>query len=271
MNEKLIKYKDYLSALNQSANYYNIMIIFYKYLDSKQLVFEQITQENLTEFFNTNKYSASTKNQFIKAGRHYGNFLQIPKESNIFYNIKLLKVAYEIPDYLTEEEISQAKSYLKTYHSNIYALSKIDALLSFLYATGVRKAEFLNLKRVDFDFRNNRAKVFGKGQKERYVYFNNKVKKEVDIFFKSEEERINAFNITIGQLHHIMQIIGKYLNKNVYAHLLRHSSAKNMNMKDIPLNIIQKILGHSSITTTMRYTDPDEKMVAEKYKQKMEE
>jgi site-specific recombinase XerD len=65
------------------------------------------------------------------------------------------------------------------------------------------------------------------------------------------------------------RLLTKYLGKRIYTHLFRHSGARNMIMKDVPLLMVSKILGHSSINTTMRYCAPDEKMISEKYKEKM--
>lgn len=266
---KLEDFLAYLTARNQSKNYFNSMRVFYVYLDKNNLTFEQVTQNVLTNFFNSNEYKSNSKNQFIKSGRSYGDYLQIPKENNPFYQIKLISVEYRIPDFLISQEIEELKKQLKTYNSNKYSIYKIEAMIDFLFGTAIRKAELLNLKRVDFDLNNNKCKVFGKGKKERYVYFNDKVKNEIEIYFNSELENINAFNITIGKLGYLVKLMSKYLHKKVYLHLLRHSGARNMVMKDIPVTIISKILGHSSTQSTLRYIDPSEQMIADKYKEKM--
>jgi integrase/recombinase XerC len=269
--EVLLKYKDFLSARKLSINYYNTIRVWLQYLMKYDNDYINFSQEMITNFFVINSYyKENSRNMFIKAGRNfYSEFLGISKENNQWFKIKLFKVRYEIPNFLSSEEISEAKKYLKTYHTDRYSTFKIDAILSFLFATGVRKSEFLNLKRIDFNMKENKAKVLGKGNKERYVYFNNEVKEEILAYFKTEKEELNAFNLTESQLLYIPQRLSKYLNKKIYLHLFRHSSARDMIMKDIPVNIVSKILGHSSIHTTLRYTDPSEQMISKKYLEKM--
>jgi len=177
MNTELLnKYLEYLTARGQSKNYYNIMRLWLVYLDEQKIEPQSITQETITAFFTLHtEYSANTKNQFIKGGRSFYSYMGI--ENNEWTKIKLLAVETKIPNYLSEQDLGEAKKYLITYHSHrLYSIPKIEALLDFLYFTGVRKTELLTLKRIDFNLEGNSAKVFGKGKKERIVYYPEKVK-----------------------------------------------------------------------------------------------
>ena len=266
MEEMLNKYKEFLIARGLSLNYYNIIKIFLSYLEIKKIEPENITQEIITDFFNSNSYSISSKNQFIKAGRNFYIFLESNnKEWNKF---KLMKTERKIPDYLTEEEIEKAISFIITYHSKRMTPIKIRALIHFLFYSGVRKAEILNLKRDNFNFDDNVAKVYGKGKKERIICFPKKVAKEIQDYFASEPEiKDNAFNISLGILNYLPKLISKHLNKKVYPHLFRHSFARNLIYnKGVDINTVSKLLGHSSLTTTMIYINPDEKTIRNNYK-----
>jgi len=267
--DKLLDYKQYLMIQKKSLVYYNYMNVLCAYLQKHNLTFEQITKETLNNFFTENTYKENSINNFIKSGRDYGKFLEISEEQNEFYKIKLLKTERKIPKYLTEEDIAEAKKYLITYESNRLTSTKVVALLDFLFYSGVRKNELLSLKREDFDFKNNTAKVYGKGKKERLIYFPDKTKKEVEVYFNTEVESINAFNITLGQMNYLVKTIGKYINKKVYTHLFRHSGAREMIRSGIPISVVSKILGHSSLATTMIYVDADEEMIKKIYKDKM--
>jgi len=269
MNSKEIlnKYLQYLSVRGQSKNYYNIMRIWLAYLDKQKIEPQTITQETITEFFTLhNEYSSSTRNQFIKAGRSFYSYMEV--ENNQWKKIKLLAVEIKIPNYISEQELGEAKKYLITYHSNrLYSISKIEALLDFLYYSGIRKAELLNLKRIDFNLEENTAKVLGKGKKERTICYPEKVTKKLKDYFNSEPEEINAFNITLGQINYLPRVIEKHLGKKVYTHLFRHSFARNLIYnKGVDINTVSKLLGHSSLTTTMIYINPDEKTIKENYK-----
>jgi len=266
MKEILEKYKNYLTARKSSMNYYNIIRIFLAYLQERNIEIANITQETITEFFNSNSnYSSNTRNQFIKAGRHFYSFMNI--DISEWKKIKLIKVDWKIPKYISEKELEEGKKYIKTYHSKKYSIPKIEALLNFMYYSGCRKTEILTLKRADFNLEENVAKVWGKGNKERVVCYPTKVKKELEIYFSSEAEENNAFNITIGKIHYIMKLLEKYLGRKIYSHLFRHSFARNLvHNKGVDLTTVSKLLGHSSLNTTMIYVTPDEKTIKENYK-----
>jgi site-specific recombinase XerD len=267
MEEILKKYSEFLLARGLSQNYHNSMRIFLPFIKSKNIEFNSVTQDILTEFFNSNNYSLNSKNMYIKAGRNYGDYLQLSKELNAFYQIKLMKVASKIPECMDEHDISEAKKYLITYESKRIGIPKINALLDFLFFSGIRKTELLTLKRIDFHLEENYCKVLGKGNKERLLCFPITVSKEIQEYFISEPESINAFNMTRGKINYIAIQIGKYLGKRVYCHLFRHSFARNLNFnKGVDTYTISKLLGHSSMTTTLLYISPDEKTIRNTYK-----
>ena len=268
INQELLeKYKSYLLARSLSINYYNIQRIWLKYLDNKNISIP--SQETITEFFTEKKYKDNSKSQFIRSGRHFNNFLELPVENCIWNKIKLIKVESKTPDCITEEELDKGIANMITHNHRLMNSTKLKAFLHFLFFSGVRKQEALNLHRKDFDFENCTAKVLGKFDKERTIYFPKVTGKEIQDFFASEPEKENAFNVSLGQLNYMPKILGKVLGKNVYMHLFRHSGARNMSANGIELPILQKILGHASIQTTMIYLKPDSKTVDTIYKKQM--
>jgi site-specific recombinase XerD len=70
-------------------------------------------------------------------------------------------------------------------------------------------------------------------------------------------------------MNYLPKLMGKYLNKNIYTHLYRHSSARFMIDKGLNIQDVSRILGHSSITTTMLYVNPSDTAIKNKYKEKM--
>lgn len=263
----LNNYLDYLKARGQSKNYYNIIKLFVEHLVNNNLEPEATTQETITTFFNANPdYSSNTRNMFIKAGRSFYKFLNIPDDKNEWIKIKLLKVATKQPDYLDEKDIAEAKKYLITYHSKKMSIAKIEALIDFLFYSGARKQEVLLLKRADFNLEECSVKVFGKGQKERILYYSKEVKNKIETYFASEPEAINAFNISLGQLNYLPKVIAKHIGRNVYMHLFRHSACRFMQRKGVPLAVVQGIMGHASIQTTMIYSGENEEGRKNEYK-----
>jgi len=271
MNETLIKYKEYLLARNQSLTYFNFMRVFFHYLVKKELNFIDITQATLTEFFNNGKnYSSSSKNQFIKSGRSYGEFLQIPKEQNEWVKMKLIKVERRLPEYLTLDDIKTAIKYIATYNARL-DVNKIEIVLYFMFYTGVRKSELLNLKRESFDLENCAVTIYEqKTKQEKIIYYPAKLKERIQSYFNTSQEQGNSFNITLGELNYLFgDIMSKHLGKRIKPHLTRHGGARYMLEKGVPATIVQKILGHKSLATTLIYLDPDQKMIERIYKEKM--
>jgi site-specific recombinase XerD len=271
---KLDDFKVYLETRSLSKNYYNIMRIFLSDLAQNDLLddflndYNILSQEMITNFFNRHQeYSISTKNQFIKAGRMFFKFVGI--EDNEWKKIPLMKVERKIPNYINENELGEAISYLITYHGNIISSIKAEALFRFMFYSGARKAEILGLKRADFDFEENTAKVYGKGKKERFVYYPNKAKEKITAYFNSEIEQNNAFNLVATDLPYFAKLLSKHLNKHITTHLFRHSGARHMIDKGIPLGTVSRILGHASISTTILYTDPNEATIRRQYQERM--
>lgn len=266
-NDALEKYKAYILSIQRSLAYYNILYPFFEYLEKHNLTFENLNKDIMTAYLEIKQYSASSVNQLIKAGRDYCKFAKI--DNKLFFEYKLLKTERKIPDYLSEKDLEQAIAYLITYHSNAITSIKAETLFKFLFYTGIRKAELLGLKRADIDLEECTAKVFGKGRKERIVYFPTKVKKLLEEYFTNENEEENAFNLERGNLEYLVRAINKHIEKKLTPHLFRHSGAREMLRKGIPLAVVSKILGHASVSTTMIYADENEEGRRNIYREKM--
>ena len=140
--EQLDGYLAYLTARGRSKNYYNIMRIWLNYLEENKI--ETITQEVITNFFITNaQYKDGTKCMFIKAGRdYYSAYMQVPKEQNEWYKIKLLKIPQRIPEYFTEKELEEAKRQLVTNFSSRIDRKCLSHIRFHSYLCGVKRPAF---------------------------------------------------------------------------------------------------------------------------------
>ena len=268
----LEKYKQYLQARGMSVNYHNAMRIFLGYLETHNLLYDDLSQIIITDFFNQpdKNYSIQSRNMTIKAGRNYDLFLEKPDSQ--WRKIKLLKSERRIPNYLSENDLGKAISYLITYHNKLISSIKANAIFYILFYTGIRKGELLNLKRNDFNFEENSLKVWGqKTKEERVVYFPVKLNVILQEYFKSEpKESINAFNISLYDLTYLTKKLKScFPQKKISIHVWRHSSARYMIEKGIPLGIVSKLLGHKSLQTTLLYTDPDQEQIKRVYGDKI--
>jgi len=139
-------------------------------------------------------------------------------------------------------------------------------VIELLFATGMRVSELSNLKTKDVDLIDGVIRIFGKGSKERLIQItNNEVLSLLQKYESvSQPERSGTFfrNRSGGRLSEqsVRGIVRKYTKAagiltRITPHMFRHSLATMLVDADVPIRVIQKILGHSSILTTQIYTN----------------
>ena len=174
-----------------------------------------------------------------------------------------------IPFNIISAILSSAYSSLKvcqTDYSRKCVLRDI-AVLEILFATGARVSEICTLTPGAMDLENHMLKIFGKGSKERIIQIENPdVLKALSNYFRAFQDEIyTAGFFFVNKLKHrlseqsVRAMINRYVNavgyeRHVTPHMFRHSFATLLLEEDVDIRYIQKILGHSSITTTQIYT-----------------
>lgn len=141
------------------------------------------------------------------------------------------------------------------------------AVMEILFATGARVSEICSLTPDTVDLTNHNIKIYGKGSKERIIQIENAdVLKILSDYCSAFREDIQSSGyIFVNKLHKrlteqsVREIINKYAkssgsNMHITPHMFRHSFATLLLEEDVDIRYIQKILGHSSITTTQIYT-----------------
>lgn len=156
------------------------------------------------------------------------------------------------------------------------------AILEFLYATGVRISELLNLKKSNLLFEVGFIRVWGKGEKERVIPVGEVAIEWVEKYLKESRPRLKSpgssdlvfLNVRGGRLSRmgVWKIIKKYVNlagikKNVSPHTLRHSFATHLLEGGADLRAVQEMLGHADISTTQIYTHLDREYLKEVLKE----
>ena len=143
-------------------------------------------------------------------------------------------------------------------------VSKRDkAIIDLLYSTGIRVGELVNLNINDIDLEGRECVVYGKGNKERKVYFDAKAKVHLIDYIESRDDDNEALFVTLDAPHDRLKIsgveirlreLGRKLNlEKIHPHKFRRSMATRAIDKGMPIEQVQKILGHSQIDTTMQY------------------
>lgn len=137
------------------------------------------------------------------------------------------------------------------------------AIIDLLYSTGIRVGELVNLNISDINFEARECVVFGKGDKERKVYFDAKAKLHLQDYLKTRTDDNQALFVTLDSPYARLKIsgveirireLGRSLNLNrIHPHKFRRTMATRAIDKGMPIEQVQKILGHSQIDTTMQY------------------
>lgn len=137
------------------------------------------------------------------------------------------------------------------------------AMIDLLYSTGIRVGELVNLNIDDINFEARECVVFGKGDKERRVCFDAKAKLHLQDYLESRNDDNPALFVTLDAPHARLKIsgveirireLGRRLNLNkIHPHKFRRTMATRAIDKGMPIEQVQKILGHSQIDTTMQY------------------
>ncbi|WP_347992360.1 site-specific tyrosine recombinase/integron integrase [uncultured Eubacterium sp.] len=137
------------------------------------------------------------------------------------------------------------------------------AIIDLLYSTGIRVGELVNLNIEDIDLEGRECIVYGKGDKERRVYFDAKAKVHLKEYIDARTDNNEALFVTLDEPHNRLKIsgveirlrkMGRMLDLDrIHPHKFRRSMATRAIDKGMPIEQVQKILGHSQIDTTMQY------------------
>lgn len=137
------------------------------------------------------------------------------------------------------------------------------AIIDLLYSTGIRVGELVNLNIDDVDLEGRECVVYGKGGKERRVYFDAKAKVHLKEYIENRCDDNEALFVTLDAPYDRLKIsgveirlrnLGRQLNlEKIHPHKFRRSMATRAIDKGMPIEQVQKILGHSQIDTTMQY------------------
>lgn len=137
------------------------------------------------------------------------------------------------------------------------------AIIDLLYSTGIRVGELVNLNISDLDLEQRECIVYGKGDKERRVYFDAKAKIHLQDYIQSRTDDNPALFVTLDAPHTRLKIsgieirlreLGRELGlTKIHPHKFRRTMATRAIDKGMPIEQVQKILGHSQIDTTMQY------------------
>ena len=223
------------------------------------------------------KASATTAGRKLATFRSFFRFLC--REGTLTKNPARSLVAprkdMRIPTYLQEQEAMDLMS--ASDKTNI-SEERDTAVLELLYSTGMRCSEIVGLVLNDVDTGNRSIRILGKGRKERWVPFGTPASLAVTRYLstrKGVSGRDPLFAGAMGKAisdRTVRRIVARALLRasirtKASTHTLRHSFATHLLQRGGDLRSIQELLGHSSLSTTQRYTHVNPKYLLDIYKQ----
>ena len=169
--------------------------------------------------------------------------------------IHKVKTTVSVKETYTDEE-------LETLRDNCTELRDL-AMIDMLASTGMRVGEMVLLNKADINFNERECVVFGKGDKERVVYFDARTKIHLQSYLTSRTDEDPALFVTIRAPHKRITIGGvetrlrkmeQDLNiHKVHPHKFRRTLATMAIDKGMPIEQLQQLLGHQRIDTTLQY------------------
>lgn len=169
--------------------------------------------------------------------------------------IHKVKTGAQVKEVLSDEN-------LETLRDNCAHIRDL-AIIDMLSSTGMRVGELVKLNREDVNFSERECIVFGKGNKERMVYFNARTKIHLQQYLASRKDRNKALFVSLSKPHTRLGISGvecrlRKIGRNckiarVHPHKFRRTLATMAIDKGMPVEQVQKLLGHVKIDTTMHY------------------
>jgi tyrosine recombinase XerC len=268
----------YLIYLDKELNYSDDTIDNYRrdlnnycdYLNKNNISYKKITKLEILDYLkylDDIKLNNKSISRHLSSLRSFYNYLVEIKEldSNIFKRIKNPKVEKKLPNYLNIIEVEDIIN-------EIPIKTKEDirnkCIFELLYSTGIRVSEASDLKYKDIDKNSMSIRIFGKGSKERIVYYGEVFSDTLNKYLQVRDKFLINGNIDYLFINKngnklsrqsIEGIINKIIknssvNHKISPHVLRHTFATHLLDNGADLRSVQELLGHENLNTTEIYT-----------------
>lgn len=252
---------------DRTLGYYRITIE--KLLSSIEISVRRITTEEIRKYLSDyQQINGCSKVTVDNVRRNISSFFTWLEEEDYILKspmrrIHKIKTKQQVKETISDEAIEQLRDRC--------SCPRDLAMIDLLYSTGIRVGELVNLNIDDINFEARECVVFGKGDKERRVYFDAKAKIHLKEYLGNRSDDNPALFVTLDAPHARLKIsgveirlreLGRSLSLNrIHPHKFRRTMATRAIDKGMPIEQVQKILGHSQIDTTMQYAIVNENNV----------
>lgn len=272
LKEEFLSAKQVEGCSERSINYYSSTLD--NLIKTLQKAFNQIETEDLRVYLSEYQKKNNASKQTIDNIRRILSsfFTWLEDEDYILKSpvrrIHKIKTTKQVKETYSDEALERLRDNCKC----IRDLAIIDILAS----TGMRVGELVKLNRIDVDFTNRECVVLGKGSKERIVYFDARTKLHLQNYLNTRYDENPALFVSLLKPHKRLEIagieimlrkLGRSLEINkVHPHKFRRTLATRAIDKGMPIEQVQKLLGHQKIDTTMEYAIVDQQNVKNSHK-----
>lgn len=243
----------------RTIQYYRVTIE--KMLQKVTIPVRKITTEDMRDYLvRYQQINNCSKVTVDNVRRNISSFFFWLEEENYILKspmkrIHKIKTNKQVKETISDEDIERLRDACKC--------TRDLAIIDLLYSTGMRVGELVNLNRSDVNFDLRECIVLGKGGKERKVYFDAKSKLHLQEYLNGRVDDNPSLFVTLDKPFARLKISGVEIRvrslgkrvglKKIHPHKFRRTMATRAIDKGMPIEQVQKILGHSQIDTTMQY------------------
>ena len=279
IKELISSFQDYLTyekglSENTVDAYKSDIIKFTQYADlnnlNKNVISKYFFELSEFNYSNTSKQRMySSIKQFLKYLNNFG-FVDNFEIENIKFKSEL-----KLPEVIS---VSQIDSMINYYNHNSFLNSRNMTIIDFIYSTGSRVSEVINVNISDIDTKESFVRLEGKGSKQRIVPLGSLLVNNLTEYIKLRDsiEKLESNKLFLSKSYKkldrsaIFRIVKSTalklgLDVDLHPHTLRHSAATHMLERGCDLRTVQEFLGHSSVSTTQIYTKVTKEFLEEAF------
>jgi len=238
---------------------------FHRFLQAARTPFDQVSRDTVRRYIldMQGRVSDHTINGRIRALHRFFGFLEQEGlwdgRANPLNGIKCIKTDKVIKPVLSQEQIADMLHRI-TRHT-FYGYRNFCMVLLF-WDTLIRLSELTNLRLDDLDLKVGTIRVMGKGRKERVLPLGAQAMRHLHGYLNRFRQALPGQHVFCTRhglrlrgryVQQILQRIGKRVGFHVSPHLLRHSGASHLALTGIPAFMLQRLLGHTTLSTTNIY------------------
>ena len=270
--DKFIVSKEIEGCSKRTTQYYKSTLVMLE--NRTDIHFTHMTTDHLRTYLTDyQKINNCSKVSIDNIRRNLSSFFSWLEEENYILKSPMKRIHKIKTDKVIKETLSdESLECLRDSCDNLRDLAIIDLLAS----TGMRVGELVNINIEDIDFENRECVVFGKGNKERPVYFDARTKIHLKNYLKSRTDDNPALFVSLDKPFNRLQISGVEIRlrnlgrrlgiHRVHPHKFRRTVATRAIDKGMPIEQVQSLLGHSQIDTTMHYAMVNQNNVKESHR-----